>query len=62
MPALCPNCEHWQPVVDPVSADVVRRCVAGIDGAPKIALCDKFLRSAGRGEILDWVEPPGDKN
>ena len=61
MPSLCPNCENWQPGVDPVSTDVVRRCVAGIEGAPRVALCNNFVLAPGRGEIRDWVEPPGDK-
>ena len=56
--ALCPNCENWQPVLDAGSTDVTRRCVLGIEGAPKITLCGSYLHAPGRGDIQDWVEPP----
>jgi len=56
--ALCPSCENWQPVLDAGSTEVTRRCVAGIEDAPRVALCDRFLQAPGRGEIHDWIDPP----
>ena len=57
MLALCPNCEKWQPVAKASTTHVPRRCVLGIAGAPKVALCPRFLQAPGRGGIHEWVEP-----
>jgi len=45
-------------MLDCGSTEVTRRCVAGIEGAPLVALCSRFLQAPGRGEIQDWVNPP----
>jgi len=55
--ALCPSCQNWQPVLDAGSTEATRRCVAGIEGAPRVALCNRFLQAPGRGDIQDWVHP-----
>jgi len=44
-------------MLDGGSPEVTRRCVAGIEGAPMVALCSRFLQAPGRGEIQDWFQP-----
>jgi hypothetical protein len=56
VPSLCPKCQHWLPRRG-VGTALAYGCAAGQEGAPRRAVCRRYLYAPGRGESEVLVEP-----